>query len=136
MPNKGNAIFPANRHALYDVHRYSASIRSGDLLFVSGQVGSRADGSPEPELEAQVRLAFANLHAVLAAAGCTFDDVVDVTTFHTDPQAQIDTVLRVRAEQIGEPPYPNWTAIGVNWLAGFDFEIKVIARIPQQASEG
>ncbi|MDI7536113.1 RidA family protein, partial [Cronobacter sakazakii] len=28
------------------------------------------------------------------------------------------------------PPYPNWTAVGVNWLAGFDFEIKVIARIP------
>jgi enamine deaminase RidA (YjgF/YER057c/UK114 family) len=131
MPNKGNAIFPANRHALYDVHRYSAAIRSGDLLFVSGQVGSRADGSPEPQLEAQVRLAFANLRAVLAAAGCTFDDVVDVTTFHTDPKAQIDTVLQVRAEQIGEPPYPNWTAVGVNWLAGFDFEIKVIARIPQ-----
>jgi enamine deaminase RidA (YjgF/YER057c/UK114 family) len=131
MSNKRNAIFPANRHALYDVHRYSAAIRSGDLLFVSGQVGSRADGSPEPEFEAQVRLAFANLRAVLAAAGCTFDDVVDVTTFHTDPQAQIDTVLRVRAEQIGEPPYPNWTAVGVNWLAGFDFEIKVIARIHQ-----
>lgn len=29
-----------------------------------------------------------------------------------------------------EPPFPNWTAIGVTWLAGFDFEIKVIARIP------
>ncbi|HIA0206121.1 TPA: type II toxin-antitoxin system RelE/ParE family toxin [Salmonella enterica subsp. enterica] len=28
------------------------------------------------------------------------------------------------------PPYPNWTAVGVTWLAGFDFEIKVIARIP------
>ena len=26
-------------------------------------------------------------------------------------------------------PYPTWTALGVNWLAGFDFEIKVIARI-------
>jgi enamine deaminase RidA (YjgF/YER057c/UK114 family) len=130
MPNKRDAIFPANRHALYDVHRYSAAIRSGDLLFVSGQVGSRADGSPEPDFEAQVRLAFANLRAVLAAAGCTFDDVVDVTTFHTNPEAQIDTVLRIRAEEIGEPPYPNWTAVGVNWLAGFDFEIKVIARIP------
>ncbi|EGT5691975.1 RidA family protein, partial [Cronobacter dublinensis subsp. dublinensis] len=23
-----------------------------------------------------------------------------------------------------------WTAVGVTWLAGFDFEIKVIARIP------
>ena len=28
-------------------------------------------------------------------------------------------------------PYPAWTALGVNWLAGFDFEIKVIARIPK-----
>jgi enamine deaminase RidA (YjgF/YER057c/UK114 family) len=26
--------------------------------------------------------------------------------------------------------HPSWTAIGVNWLAGFDFEIKVIAQIP------
>lgn len=126
-----DAIFPANRHALYDVHRYSAAIRSGDLLFVSGQVGTREDGSPEPEFEEQVRLAFANLRAVLAAAGCSFDDVVDVTTFHTNPDAQIDKVLAVRAAEIGEPPYPNWTAVGVNWLAGFDFEIKVIVRIPE-----
>lgn len=132
MPRR-DAIFPANRHALYDIHRYSAAIRSGDLLFVSGQVGSREDGSPEPVFEDQVRLAFANLRAVLAAAGCSFDDVVDVTTFHTRPDEQIETVLAVRAEEIGAPPYPNWTAVGVNWLAGFDFEIKVIARIPETA---
>lgn len=123
------AIFPADRHALYDKHQYSAAIRSGDLLFVSGQVGSREDGTPEPVFEDQVRRAFANLRAVLAAAGCTLDDVVDVTTFHTDPQAQLDTILAIRAQEIGEAPYPNWTAVGVNWLAGFDFEIKVIARI-------
>ncbi|TGN85156.1 RidA family protein [Bradyrhizobium yuanmingense] len=129
MPQR-EAIFPANRHALYQVHRYSAAIRSGDLLFVSGQVGSRDDGSPEPVFEDQVRRAFANLRAVLAAGGCTLDDVVDVTTFHTDPASQIETVMAVRAEEIGDPPYPNWTAVGVNWLAGFDFEIKVIARIP------
>lgn len=131
MPNKHEAIFPAGRHALYEVHRYSAAIRSGDLLFVSGQVGSREDGSPEPDYEKQVRLAFDNLAAVLTAAGCSFEDVVDVTTFHTDPVAQFDIFLKVREEVIGAPPYPNWTAVGVNWLAGFDFEIKVIARIPQ-----
>ncbi|MEY9127868.1 RidA family protein [Bradyrhizobium yuanmingense] len=129
MPQR-EAIFPANRHALYQVHQYSAAIRSGDLLFVSGQVGSREDGSPEPVFADQVRRAFANLRAVLAAGGCTLDDVVDVTTFHTDPASQIETVMAVRAEEIGDPPYPNWTAVGVNWLAGFDFEIKVIARIP------
>ena len=127
---KRDAIFPAGRQALYEKNRYSAAIRSGDLLFVSGQVGSRADGTPEPDFEAQVRLAFENLTAVLAAAGCTFDDVVDVTSFHTDPAAQFETFMAVRQEMIGTPPYPNWTAVGVTWLAGFDCELKVIARIP------
>jgi enamine deaminase RidA (YjgF/YER057c/UK114 family) len=127
---KRDAIFPAGRHALYDAHRYSAAIRSGDLLFVSGQVGSREDGSPELDFERQVQLAFDNLNAVLAAAGCTFDDVVDVTTFHTDPESQFEAIMAVREKAIGDAPYPNWTAVGVNWLAGFDFEIKVIARIP------
>ncbi|ELY2795719.1 RidA family protein [Cronobacter dublinensis] len=123
-------VFPAHRHALYEEHGYSAAIRSGDLLFVSGQVGSRADGTPEPDFDAQVRLAFENLRATLAAAGCTFDDLVDVTTFHTDPQNQFPTIMAVKQAIFPQPPYPNWTAVGVTWLAGFDFEIKVIARIP------
>lgn len=127
---KREAVFPAGRHDLYSHHTYSAAILSGDLLFVSGQVGSRGDGSPEPDFEAQVRLAFANLKATLAAAGCGLEDIVDVTTFHTDPERQFATVLAVKSEVFPEAPYPNWTAIGVNWLAGFDFEIKVIARRP------
>lgn len=127
------AIFPAGRHALYEKHRYSAAIRSGDLLFVSGQVGSREDGTPEPDFERQVQLAFDNLAAVLAAGGCTIADVVDATSFHTDPASQFDTFMAVREGAIGAPPYPNWTAVGVNWLGGFDVEIKVIARIPQPA---
>jgi enamine deaminase RidA (YjgF/YER057c/UK114 family) len=127
---KRDAVFPAGRQELYDINRYSAAIRSGDLLFVSGQVGSREDGTPEPDFEKQVQLAFDNLAAVLKAAGASFDDVVDVTTFHTDPQNQFETVQSVRLKVLSGKPYPNWTAVGVNWLAGFDFEIKVIARIP------
>jgi len=53
-----------------------------------------------------------------------------VTTFHTDPENQFGTIMGIKSEIFSEAPYPNWTAIGVNWLAGFDFEIKVIARIP------
>ncbi len=128
--NQRTAIIPDARRALYDKNRYSAAIVSGDLLFVSGQVGSRDDGTPEPDFARQVQLAFDNLAAVLTAAGCGFDDVVDVTTFHTDPEAQFDVVAPLRLQAFTEPPYPNWTAVGVNWLAGFDFEIKVIARIP------
>ena len=119
---------------MYETYKYSAAIRSGDLLFVSGQVGAREDGSPEPDYESQVELAFTNLTAVLAAAGCTFADIVDLTTFHTDPEAQFETFLKVRDKHLGDPPYANFTTVGVNWLAGFDFEIKVIARIPKATS--
>lgn len=130
---KRQAIFPKDRHALYEKHGYSAAIRSGDLVFVSGQVGSRLDGSPEPEFSDQVRRAFANLRATLEAAGCTLEDIIDVTTFHTDPEKQLETVMDVKNDEFNTQPYPNWTALGVNWLAGFDFEIKVIARIPSAA---
>lgn len=131
--SKRDAIFPPGRHALYEKHRYSAAVRSGDLLFVSGQVGSRHDGSTEPDFAKQVQLAFDNLKAVLAAAGATFDDIIDVTTFHTDPESQMATIMAVKEAVFSEEPYPTWTAVGVNWLAGFDFEIKVIARVPLAA---
>ena len=131
--SKRDAIFPAGRQALYEINRYSAAIRAGELLFVSGQVGSREDGSPEPDFAKQVQLAFANLGEVLKAAGCTFDDIVDVTTFHTDPESQFEVIMSVKDKVFPQKPYPNWTAVGVNWLAGFDFEIKVVARIPAAA---
>jgi enamine deaminase RidA (YjgF/YER057c/UK114 family) len=130
---KREAVFPDGPRGLYETNRYSAAVRSGDLLFVSGQVGSRADGSPEPDFERQVLLAFDHLTAVLAAAGCTLDDVVDVTTFHTDPDAQFETVRAVRERVIGQPPYPTWTAVGAKLLYGFDFEIKAVARVPAKA---
>ena len=130
MALANQAVFPPNRHALYDAHGYSPAIKSGDLLFVSGQVGSREDGSPEPEFKKQVERAFDNLKAILAAAGCSFDDIIDVTTFHTDPENQFEDIMEVKDAIFDQAPYPNWTAVGVTWLSGFDFEIKVVARIP------
>ena len=107
---RGKRYVRARRHlpeaedqrALYEKHGYSASIRSGDLLFVSGQVGAREDGSPEPDFGRQVQLAYDRSQAVLEAAGCTFDDVVDVTVFCTDPQ----THASVSARKAASPP-PN-----------------------------
>lgn len=126
-----DVIFPPDRHALYELHRYSPAIRSNGFLFVSGQVGSRKDGSAEPDLATQVRLTFANLNAILAKAGSSFDDVVDTTIFMVDPDSKFGTIWEVAAEFWGEAPYPTVTALGVTWLSGFDFEIKVIARLPQ-----
>ena len=128
-----DAVFPPKPHALYERHRYSPAIRSNGFLFVSGQVGAREDGSPEPDLATQVQLAFDNLNAVLAAAGARFADVVDVTLFMIDPDAIFDTIWPVLQRNWGEKPFPNITAVGVTWLSGFTFEIKVIARLPEGA---
>ncbi|MDP9881231.1 enamine deaminase RidA (YjgF/YER057c/UK114 family) [Variovorax boronicumulans] len=125
-----DVVFPPRRQALYDRNRYSPAVRSNGFLFVSGQVGSREDGSPEPELEAQVRRAFDNLNAILKAAGCTFDDVVDVTVFIVDPESNFETIWKLVPEYWGEAPHPTLTGIGVTWLYGFQFEIKVIAKLP------
>lgn len=129
--NQRNVVFPPGRQALYERNRYSPAIHANGFLFVSGQVGSREDGSPEPGLEAQVRLAFENLNAILKAAGCTFDDVVDVTVFMVDPQTTFETIWKVVPEYWGHAPHPTLTAVGVTWLYGFQFEIKVIVKLPE-----
>lgn len=128
-----DVVFPAGRQALYARNRYSPAIRSNGFLFVSGQVGSREDGSPEPDLQAQVRRAFDNLNAILEAAGCTFDDVIDVTVFIVDPESNFETIWSIVPEYWGNAPHPTLTGIGVTWLYGFQFEIKVIARLPEVA---
>ena len=128
-----DVVFPAARQALYEQNRYSPAIRSNGFLFVSGQVGSRPDGSPEPDLQKQVRLAFDNLNAILSAAGCTFQDVIDATVFIVNPETQFELIWKVVGEHWGEAPYPTLTGIGVTWLYGFQFEIKVIAKLPEPA---
>lgn len=129
-----DVVFPPGRQALYQRNRYSPAIRANGFLFVSGQVGSSADGSPEPDLEAQVRLAFTNLNAILAAAGSSFDDVIDVTVFIVNPENRFETIWKVVPEFWGQAPHPTLTAVGVTWLYGFDFEIKVIAKLPESTA--
>ncbi|MGK5027641.1 RidA family protein [Janthinobacterium sp. RB2R34] len=131
---KRDVVFPPGRQALYEQNRYSPAVRANGLLFVSGQVGSREDGTPETDLDAQVRRAFDNLNAILEAAGCTFADVQDVTLFIVNPEAVFQRIWGlVLAEYWGQGPYPAVTAVGVTWLYGFDFEIKVVAKLPGQA---
>ena len=107
MP-KRDIIFPANRHALYEEHGYSAAVRSGDLLFVSGQVGSREDGSPEPDFRAQAELAFGNLKAVLAAADA--EQMAELTwqaMLVGTPEVIPTEVMRADIDSRFAPPTPD-----------------------------
>lgn len=130
-----DVVFPPKRQTLYEKNRYSPAIRSNGFLFVSGQVGSLEDGSPQQGLKAQVRQAFDNLNAILAEAGCRFDDVVDVTIFMVDPESKVEEIWLVVPDYWGDSPYPTLTVVGVTWLYGYDFEIKVIAKLPHGSAE-
>jgi 2-iminobutanoate/2-iminopropanoate deaminase len=65
---------------------YSQAIKAGSLLFLSGQIpldpatGAMVDGGIEP----QTRQVFANIGAILQAAGATFDHVVSATVYVAD----------------------------------------------------
>ena len=69
------------------------------------------------------------------AGGGSFDAVVDTTLFLIDPEGDFATLQTVMADYWGVAPYPALTGIGVNWLAGFRFEIKVIAKLPETGAE-
>ena len=61
---------------------YSQAITIGDLLFTSGQIALRADGSlVEGDISAQTSQVFANLKAVIEAAGGSLQKVVKTTVF-------------------------------------------------------
>ena len=62
---------------------FSAAVRTGNLLFVSGQVGMRG-GKVVGGIEEQTRATLENIRAVLAQAGASLEDVVKVTVFITD----------------------------------------------------
>ena len=66
---------------------YSPAIRAGHLLFVSGQIAVRSDGSPlvDADLAEQTHQCLANLRAVLEAGGATLERVAKVTVYLADP---------------------------------------------------
>lgn len=65
---------------------YSQAIRAGSLLFVSGQIPMDPETGAlvEGDMAAQTRRVFANLGAILEAAGASFDHVVRTTVYLAD----------------------------------------------------
>ena len=65
---------------------YSQAIRSGNLLFLSGQIPlDPATGQLVPGgIEAQTRQVFTNIGAILQAAGASFDHVMTATVYVAD----------------------------------------------------
>jgi enamine deaminase RidA (YjgF/YER057c/UK114 family) len=124
-------IIPQGMSVFYERFHFAPAIKDGSYLFCSGQLGNDAQNQVADDPETQFTRAFANVKTVLEAAGCTFDHVVEMTTFHVGLQAHLRTFMQVK-DRFVALPYPAWTAIGVSELAfpGALVEIKVMARLP------
>jgi reactive intermediate/imine deaminase len=111
---------------------YTDAVRIDDLLFVSGCIAVDGDGNlvGGDDVVAQTRQVFANLAAILGAAGATFADVAKVTVYLTDidDRARINPV---RQELFGAAR-PASTLVEVSKLVLPDakVEIELVARIP------
>ena len=73
------------------------------LLFVSGQIPVRADGTLPKEFKEQARLAWANVEAQLRAAGMGLDNLVKVTIFLSDRAYNLEN-REVRRAVLGDRP--------------------------------
>jgi len=124
---------------------YPHARRVGDLLFLSG-IGPRQRGLTAipgvtqdaaglvvaRDFEVQARAVFANVRAVLDAAGASWDDIVDVTCYLTHMSEDFASLNRLWAEHFpDETSRPCRTTVEVTRLpTPIDIELKVIARAP------
>jgi 2-iminobutanoate/2-iminopropanoate deaminase len=107
---------------------YSQAIRSGNLVFVSGQLALRPDHGEivGASIEEQTEQVFANLRAILEAAGSGLDRLVKTTVFLTD-LGDFSGMNEVYARHVGEVP-PARATIEVSALpSGAKVEIEAIA---------
>lgn len=108
---------------------YADAVIDGDRVWLSGVVAGLRPGETMADQEATYDRAFRRLREVLERAGSGYDGIVEITTFHTDLPAQIETFKKVKHRYI-RGPFPAWTAIDIDRLVpdrGL-VEIKLVAR--------
>jgi len=122
-------IIPPGMEIIREKFQYAPGLLVDGTLYIAGQVGRDEALNVLEGTEAQFRQAFENVKKVLTAAGATFDDVVEMVTYHIDMQ-QLQLFMDVKNEYFGEH-VPTWTGVGVTALAmpGLVVEIKCTAKL-------
>jgi enamine deaminase RidA (YjgF/YER057c/UK114 family) len=113
---------------MHERRHYSQGVRVGPFVIVAGQ-GGWTDELRVPDDHAdELRLAFRNVGTVLAAAGSSWSDVIEVTSYHVDlDAAALDGTAQLLREHC--PGHePLWTVLGVARLARVEMRVEITAR--------
>jgi 2-iminobutanoate/2-iminopropanoate deaminase len=111
---------------------FSESVRVGNILFISGQVGVDENNElVEGGITGETRQVISNIGGALARRGLGFSDVVKCTVFLADVAewGEFNTIYT----SYFEPPYPARSALGANGLAlEARLEVECIAAYPSE----
>lgn len=128
MP-KRRIIVPPGMEPLFERFHYAPGVLVDDTLYIAGMVGRRPDMTVVEDTEAQFVQALENVGAVLAAAGATFDAVVELETWFLRFPGDLALFMQVKDRFFTGPAYPTWTGFGVASFStpGIVCEIKCTA---------
>jgi len=95
---------------------FSEAVRVGDMLYLSGQLGNKADGTLPAGIDAQARQTMDNIGAVLKRQGLGWGDVVKCTVM-LDNMADWPAFNQVYVTYFPDKKFPARSAFGADGLA-------------------
>ncbi|KEQ02913.1 RidA family protein [Pseudorhizobium pelagicum] len=109
-------VIPAQMQKIVDRAGDVPAVRVGDTIYLAGQVGRGEDLQVIEDPAEQFQAMWENLNIALAAAGCVFEDVVGMTTYHVDMPRHME-LFRLIKDQMFPRANCAWTCVGVTELA-------------------
>lgn len=129
---RATVLMPENPEArrLQEEWGFADAVAVEGTVYLSGVVVNLRPG--DSGLEEAYTRSFEQIAAVLRRAGVSWDDVVEMTSYHTDLVSQMPAMRAVKDRYV-RAPFPAWTAVGVTRLIPPNgiTEIRIIARAPR-----
>jgi 2-iminobutanoate/2-iminopropanoate deaminase len=119
-------LTPDSLHPPFANYAHGVEVPAGHrMVFCSGQLGIERDGRVPEDVEAQARLCFRAIAAILGEAGMTLGDVVRLNAYVSSPE-HLAGYMRARDEFVGDPP-PASTLMVVQRFARPEFKVEIEA---------
>jgi 2-iminobutanoate/2-iminopropanoate deaminase len=119
-------LTPDSIHPPFARYAHGVEVPAGArFVFCAGQLGIDKDGAVPEGVEAQARLCFQAIGAILAEAGMTLGDIVRINAYVVGAE-YLAGYMKVRDEFIGNPP-PASTLMVVSGFARREFKVEVEA---------
>ena len=121
------SLSPAAIQPPFAAYAHGVEARARRLVVTSGQLGVASDGSIPATAEAQARLCFQNIDAILAEAGVTRDHILRLNAYVTD-RAHMAGYMAARDAYLADrPDKPASTLMIVSGFTRPEFLVEVEA---------